>query len=480
MRLTTQRGYRYEVDLTRCTREQIACLHSQMGSRRYVWNKYVELYQTGNLPHDYSYTPIKNNMPWANELDSCMLDNVKRDFKKSVKNHKKNPNHFGEPRFKKKKTDEDRYKTTNNTHRKKDGSLLQSISINGSRVKLPKMRDGLPIIKHRCIPNGARILSATIREKSSGRIYISILVEFTLDIPDKRLISAEEMLGLDYSSPDFYVDNQGVSPGTPHAYRRVEAMIAEAMSARDRKIRGSNNHAKAKRLVAAAYEDEANIRKDFTNQVSAAISKQSGIVFVEDLDLSGLAGSLRLGKSTMDNGFGMFREQLAYKLREAGGCLVKIPRFFASSKTCSCCGCKNSGLVLGDREWVCPSCGSRLERDVNAAVNIRECGLFGLLAEGYISAVVDENGEVFDVRGLYGAGSRSACFDGLFALTIGCVPAAGTAVVTYVLDVSKCEEFYRGNACSFLKLDSWWLDAYLASKKRDWAAAQEAPTSKTA
>ena len=477
MKLTTQRGYQYEVDLTKCTHDQITFLHNQMGSRRYVWNKYVELYQAKQLPQNYSYVPIKGTMDWASELDSCMFDNVKRDFKKAVKDHIKNPGHFGAPRFKKKKVDEDRYKTTNNRYQKSDGTLGQSIYVRGSCVKLPKMSEELPIIKHRCIPNGARILSATIREKSSGRIFISILVEIVINIPDRNAVTIDRVLGLDYSSPDFYIDDQGCSPGNPHAYRNAEARIADAMSKRDRKVRGSRNHGKAKRCVAVAYESEANIRRNFTNQLSAAINKQSDIVFVEDIDLCGMAGSLRLGKSTNDNGFGMFRDQLAYKLRETGGCLVRVPRFFASSKTCSCCGSKNTELSLGDREWVCSVCGSRLMRDVNAAVNIRECGLFGLLTEGYISSVVDENGEIFDVRELYGAGGRSACFDELFSLVSGRVPAAGTAVVTYVLNVRQCEAYYKKNKCSFLKLDSWWCDAYLTAKKKDWAAAQEAPTS---
>ena len=98
------------------------------------------------------------------------------------------------------------------------------------------------------------------------------------------------------------------------------------------------------------------------------------VIVVEDLDLRGMGGALSLGKNLHDNGFGMFRQMLAYKLRRKGSCLVKVDRWFPSSKTCSCCGHILDSLGLSDRTYTCPACGSTMDRDVNAAVNICEEG----------------------------------------------------------------------------------------------------------
>ena len=98
-------------------------------------------------------------------------------------------------------------------------------------------------------------------------------------------------------------------------------------------------------------------------------------VFVEDINLRGMAGSLKLGKSTNDNGFGLFRNMLEYKLRDSGKVFVKIDKWFPSSKMCHVCGTLNERLALSDREWTCSCCGTHHNRDHNAAINIRNAGL---------------------------------------------------------------------------------------------------------
>jgi len=107
---------------------------------------------------------------------------------------------------------------------------------------------------------------------------------------------------------------------------------------------------------------------------SRKLADEWDIICVEDINLRGMAGSLKLGKSTNDNGFGMFRRFLDYKLAEQGKSLVKIDKWFPSSKMCGVCGTVNSNLTLADREWDC-ECGAHLLRDLNAAINIRNAGL---------------------------------------------------------------------------------------------------------
>ena len=139
-------------------------------------------------------------------------------------------------------------------------------------------------------------------------------------------------------------------------------------------VRGSGNYKKHKRKVAVEHERVANCRKDWLHKKSRELADKWDIVCVEDINMRAMAGSLKLGKSTNDNGFGMFRAFLAYKLAERGKTLVKIDRWFPSSKMCHVCGAINKNLALGDREWDC-ECGEHHTRDVNAAINIRNVGL---------------------------------------------------------------------------------------------------------
>lgn len=130
--------------------------------------------------------------------------------------------------------------------------------------------------------------------------------------------------------------------------------------------------------VRFAWNRITNQRKNFCHTVSAAIAKRYDAVFVEDINLRGLAGSLKLGKSTNDNGFGMFRTMLEYKLTSQGKTFAKIDKWYPSSKTCSVCGLVKDDLTLADRSWTCSSCGTTHNRDHNAAINIRNLGLLGL------------------------------------------------------------------------------------------------------
>ena len=118
------------------------------------------------------------------------------------------------------------------------------------------------------------------------------------------------------------------------------------------------------------------------------------VIVVEDLDLRGMGGALSLGKNLHDNGFGMFRNMLAYKLRRKGSCLVKVDRWFPSSKTCSCCGHVLESLELSDRTYVCPACGNTMDRDVNAAVNICEEGK--RIFTDYLKKILQEEQEAAD------------------------------------------------------------------------------------
>lgn len=347
-------------------KEQEIMFAKTFGCVRFIYNRMlsdkIEYYKETKQKLNNTPAQYKQEFPWLKEVDSLALANAQIQLQAAYNNFFKKKD-VGFPKFRSKKRYKDRY-TTNNQH--------GSISIIGNKIKLPKV--GLVKAKiHRQIPCNQIIKSATISRNSSGKYYISMLVEYNYEQPIIEL-DKTKALGLDYSSPHFYVDSQGIEANYPRFYRNAEDRLAKEQRKLSHMKLGSNNYKKQKIIIAKLHEHIANQRKDFLHKLSRELSDNWDIICVEDINLRGMAGSLHLGKSTNDNGFGMFRTFLDYKLAEQGKILVKIDRWFPSSKMCHCCGTINQNLTLGDREWDC-ECGAHLLRDVNAAINIREAGL---------------------------------------------------------------------------------------------------------
>ena len=137
----------------------------------------------------------------------------------------------------------------------------------------------------------------------------------------------------------------------------------------------SNHYEKQKIKVAKVHEMISNKRKEFIETLSTKLASEYDIICIEDINLQGMSQTLNLGKSTMDNGFGLFRTRLEQKLYLLGKELVKVDKFYPSSKTCNGCGYVNKDLKLSDRQWICPECGIVIERDYNASLNILNEGL---------------------------------------------------------------------------------------------------------
>ena len=156
-------------------------------------------------------------------------------------------------------------------------------------------------------------------------------------------------------------------------YRNTEKKLAREQRKLSRCQKGSQNYKKQKKRVALCHEKIRNQRKDFQHKLSASLAESFDAVYVEDLNLKGMAGGLHLGKGVHDNGYGLFLSMLEYKLEERGKYLIKVDRYFASSKICSVCGKKKEELSLADRIYYC-ECGNRMDRDANAAVNIMKEG----------------------------------------------------------------------------------------------------------
>lgn len=362
------------------TPEQQVLLSKTFGCVRFVWNHMLmDAQQFGDeagvffIPTPAKY---KNEFPFLKEIDSGALCNAQLDLKEARKRHREDPKNVGVPTLKSKRKSKMSYTTNVHSYVKKDGQLVKTLELTEDAVHLPKV-GFVKIKKHRSPGNGWQLKAATVSCTRSGKYFVSLLYEFEKDIQPIKP-TKETSLGLDYSSHDFYVDSNGDVANYPRFYRQSEAKLARAQRRLSRMQFGSHHYDKQLYKVRVLQEHIANQRKNFCHTASTAIAKQYDAVFVEDINLRGLAGSLKLGKSTNDNGFGMFRTMLEYKLTSQGKTFAKTDKWYPSSKTCSVCGFIKNDLTLADRVWTCSACGTTHNRDHNAAINIRNVGLLGL------------------------------------------------------------------------------------------------------
>lgn len=358
--------------------EQKVMLAKTFGCVRLVYNYYldrkIKQYQADKSP--VSYTQCANEMAkmkktddfsFLAEVDSISLQQSLRHLDTAFQNFFRNPK-TGFPKFKSKKTSSKSY-TTN--------FVNGNISLSDGKLKLPKI--GLVKCKqHRKIPDGHKLKSVTVSQTPSGKYYASILFEYEKDIP---AVTPHTFIGLDFSMHELYVDSNGAEPSYPRYYRQTEDKLAKEQRKLSHMQKGSNNRNKQRIKVAKLHEKVANQRKDFLHKQSRQITNVYDCVCIEDLDMKAMSGAFRFGKSISDNGWGMFTTFLQYKLEEVGKNLIKVDKFFPSSQICSTCGYTNPKTKnLSVREWTCPNCDAQHNRDVNAAINIRNEGMRLVLA----------------------------------------------------------------------------------------------------
>ena len=296
------------------------------------------------------------------EVDSVSLQQSLQHLDTAFQNFFKQPK-TGFPRFKSKKRNKNSYSTI---------CINGNITISNGYLKLPKIGQ-VRLKQHRAIPSEYKLKSVTVSQTPSEKYYVSILFEYKNQVQEQDM---HEFLGLDFSMHELYKDSNGNEPCYPRYYRQAERKLKREQRKLSLMQKGSKNRAKQRIKVAKLHEKVANQRKDFLHKQSRQITNAYDCVCIEDLDMKAMAQTLNFGKSFADNGWGMFTTFLKYKLEEQGKRLVKIDRFFASSQICSCCGYVNKGTKnLAVRAWDCPECGTHHDRDVNAAINIRNEGM---------------------------------------------------------------------------------------------------------
>ena len=214
--------------------------------------------------------------------------------------------------------------------------------------------------------------TVTVSRDPCGRWYVSFAVEVPEPAP---LPAAGAMAGVDLGIKDFAVTSDGNKIANPRSLAKRERSLARYQRRKARCRKGSANRAKARAKVARAHRKVRASRADFLHRTSARLVRDHDVIVIEDLNVSGMVRNHSLAKSISDCGWGTFRRMLEYKAARAGRHLIIINRFYPSSKTCSQCGHLLAELSLSTRAWRCPSCGTRHDRDFNAAKNILAAGL---------------------------------------------------------------------------------------------------------
>ena len=214
--------------------------------------------------------------------------------------------------------------------------------------------------------------TVTVSRDPCGRWYVSLSVDVPAPAP---LPPADAVVGVDLGIKDLAVTSDGNKIPNPHRLARRERSLARYQRRLARCQKGSANRHKAKAKVARAHRKVRASRADFLHRTSARLVRDHDVIVIEDLAVQNMVRNRRLAKAISDCGWGTFRRMLDYKAARAGRQLIVTGRFYPSSKTCSACGHLLAELSLRTRAWRCPSCGTRHDRDVNAAKNILAAGL---------------------------------------------------------------------------------------------------------
>jgi putative transposase len=291
------------------------------------------------------------------EADSQALQQVLRDLDRAFVNFFEGRARF--PKFKGKKRDKARFR------------IPQRIKLVDGRLAIPKV-GRVKVRQTRDVTGTTK--GATFRHEANGKWYVSLAVEF--EMPDVALPSPDpaKVIGIDLGLKDFAVLSDGERTPAPKFYRKAQRRLKRAQRHASRCVKGSKGHAKAKARVARIHKQVADRRKDFLHQLTADLVSEHEGICIEDLALKGLARNKRLSKSFHDAALGEFRRQVEYKCLWNRKPLVVIGRFFPSSRLYRGCGAINKELTLSDRQWVC-ACGMVHDRDLSAAINIRDEGL---------------------------------------------------------------------------------------------------------
>lgn len=348
-------------------KEQQTIINQTLGCCRLIYNKGLamrnEAYQNGNkigyLQTSAMLTELKkqDDFVFLKEVDSIALQQSLRDLDRGFVNFFQK--RAGHPRFKSKHNRHQSYRTINQR---------DSIRIVWKHIKLPK----LGYVKVRQSMEVGKINNVTIEHTPTGK-YFAVL---NMDFEPQPMFNQGGSIGIDVGIKKFYSDSNGNTVSNPKYLEKSMRKLIREQRKLSRKEKGSNNRNKQRIKVALVHEKIANQRNDFLQKQSTMLIRENQTICIEDLNVKNMMRNHKLAQHIGSASWSKFFDMLSYKATWYGNDIVKIPTMYPSSQTCSYCGYKNSLVKnLAIRNWECPKCHTKHDRDTNASINILNKGL---------------------------------------------------------------------------------------------------------
>ena len=348
-------------------KEQQNLIDQTLGCCRLIYNKglvmrndaYAKGQKIGYNQTSTMLTDLKRSDDFAflKAVDSIALQQSLRDLDRGFKNmFEKRARH---PQFKSKHDNHQSYRTIN------QGDNIRMV---GKYIKLPK----LGYVKIKRSMEIGHINNVTVERTPTGKYFVVLNVEFE---PEPRP-NAGGMIGIDVGIKEFYSDSNGNIVNNPKYLEKSMRKLLREQRRLSRKQKGSNNRNKQRIKVAKVHEKVTNQRNDFLQKQSTMLVSENQTICIEDLNVKGMVRNHRLAQHIASCSWSKFFTMLEYKATWYGNEIIKVPTMYPSSQTCSCCGYKNPLVKnLSIREWKCPNCHTKHNRDTNASINILNKGL---------------------------------------------------------------------------------------------------------
>lgn len=346
-------------------KEQEILLSKHFGCSRFVYNYFLnqrkEQYQKDNKSDNYykqakSLTELKkqDEYNWLKEVNSQTIQFALRNLDTAYDRFFRKLAQF--PNFKSRK-------------HKNTFTIPQFGKLEENKIFIPKFKEGIKVKLDKREVKG-KIGKLNITKTPTGKYHVSIFTEQTIE----QLPKTNKKCGIDLGIKDFAITSDGIKFKNNRYTKKYSRELKKSQQHLSRKEKGSNGFEKQKLKVAKIHEKIASCRLDTLHKVSKELVENYDLISIEDLNVKGMIKNHKLSKHIADASWGNFVNLLNYKCDWYGKELVKVNRFYPSSKTCSSCGWINQGLKLSDREWTC-KCGKIHDRDINASKNILKEGL---------------------------------------------------------------------------------------------------------